>query len=109
MDSFNAKCLKIEKQKDGRWKESFEQIHNSKEMIELVGDGVEQVNISKYIKLYYSIEGIEKWNGVQSTYKNDSITEYMGSPLLLVECDDNVPIDITKETIDTIKANLVLF
>lgn len=109
MDSFNAKCLKIEKQKDGSWKESFEQIHNSKEMIDLVGDGVEQVNISKYIKLYYSIEGIEKWNGVQSTYKNDNLMEYMASPLLLVECDDTVPIDITHETIEEIKSHLMLF
>ena len=109
MGSFSAKCLKIEKQKDGTWKESYEQIHNSKEMIAIVGQGIEQVTISKYIKLYFSTEGIEKWNGVQSKYKNDVMTNYMASPLLLVECDDIKPIDITQETIDKIKTNLELY
>ncbi len=109
MESFSAKCMKIEKQQDGTWKETFEQIHNSKEMIEIVGQGVEQVNISKYIKLYFSTEGIEKWNGVQSKYRNGALTEYMASPLLLVECDDTKPIDITQDTIDEIKSNLELY
>ncbi len=109
MESFSAKCLKIEKQIDGTWKESFEQIHNSKEMIDLVGQGVEQVNISKYKKLYFSTEGISTWNGIQSKYKNGSTTEYMASPLLLVECDDTKPIDITQETIEEIKSNLELY
>ncbi len=108
-EHFDAKCVKLDRNEDGTWVESYERVHNSKEMIDIVGQGVEQVNISKYIKLYFSTEGVEKWNGIKSKYRNDGLTEYMAAPLLLVECDDNVPIDITQETIDTIKSHLELF
>ena len=109
MENFNARCLQLVRQEDETWKEVYHTVHNSKEMIDLVGQGVAQVNISKYIKLYYSTEGIEKMNGIYSKYMDDGIREFMASPLLLVECDDTKPIDITQQTIDTIKEHLQLY
>ena len=107
MENFNAKCLQLVRQEDGTWKEIYHTVHTDNEMGDLVGKGVAQVDISKYIKLYYSTEGIEKMNGIYSKYTKEGIREFMASPLLLVECNDTLPIDFTQKAIDIIKENLI--
>jgi hypothetical protein len=105
---FNAKAILLTKQ-DNEWHEK-EVIINSVDDIKNIfnphQDRVEQVNLSMFEKLYYSV-GFLTADGIDA--KVDDMNEdrsYLVSPLLLVQCDETKPINITKETLNSIKERI---
>lgn len=69
------------------------------------GDPVEQVNLSKYLKVIYSPRHLE--SGVLAKVTDlDGETHFMGSPILLVQCDEEKPIDMSEEALEEIKGHI---
>ena len=69
---------------------------------------VEQVNLSLNYKVYYSVGLLT--TGVEAHVKDkDGDISYMCSPLLLVECDNEKPVDISEEGLKTIEEAIDFF
>lgn len=68
---------------------------------------VTQVNVSLHEKVYYCSYLI-KPTGIEATIIDEITGEkfYMCSPLLLVQCDNIKPIDITEDCYENIKARI---
>lgn len=101
---FSAKAI-VMKYENNKWVE-FEPIIKSisdiRGQFHPFEDSVTQVNLDKNRKIYYNVNFMTE--GVQARVVDDEDTlHYMCSPLMLVQCDDTKPIDITEEIKNSIK------
>lgn len=64
---------------------------------------VVQINLSKYYKIYFSTDSFGSSCIDAKVIDEGNTTHYMFAPLLLVKCDDEVPVKITSDDIETIK------
>ena len=107
--TYNAKACVLTKE-DGNWLESTVKIFNRQSFLDVfkTRDTLEQVDLDKYKKVYYCSSNITTEVLSKVTDVNGE-THYMGSPLILVECDDMKPIDITDKVKEEIKERLELY
>ena len=106
---FNVNAVLLERDDKGVWSEKNVCIDSIDSMKELVANDLTQVNFSKYEKVYFASSTIEGYGQiVAKTHDCNGETFYMGAPLLLVQCDDEKPIDISEEIYSKIKERLVL-
>lgn len=104
MFDFNATAILMEKVNDA-WTEKEIEIKNVqslREVFEPHNDNIEQVNLDKYRKVYYSMGFLNEGIDAKLIDMNDE-THYMVSPLLLVQCDDSFPKKISPEVAESIK------
>lgn len=87
-----------------RWvdgKESEYEIRSADDIRNFLGDGVSvtQVNLSKYHKVYYSMEMLERYGIVDCKVVDmNGDTHFMHTPLLYVKCDDSEPVCICEQS-----------
>ena len=102
--SFNASALLLKKN-DGVWCEDKVEINSVNDILKIFipyENNVAQVNINKYLKVYYCVQFIT--DGIEARVTDmDCTTHYMSSPLLLVECDDDKPIKLSDEALKKLK------
>lgn len=66
-------------------------------------DSIIQVNIDKYRKVFYNY-GFLDGKGVAAKVRDmDGEMHYMCSPILIVQCDDEKPINIESDVLNSIK------
>lgn len=107
---FNAKATLLTKNEHDIWDESEVVISSIDSMKTIVGNDIFQVDLSKFEKVYYSPSSISK-RGQISSVVIDGFGErfFMGDILLVVQCNDEKPVDISEETLKSIKERLVLY
>ena len=106
---FNAKVLLLKKV-EKTWIDEVAVVTSVSDMRALIGDDITQVNLSKYEKVYYSPDSIGVRGEVSAMVKDvDGDRHFMGDILLLVECNDEKPVDITEETLTKIKEAIELY
>ena len=96
---------------DGVWSEEEVFVHDTQEIKNLVGVGLKltQVNLSRYMKVFYCLDNIEKLAEPQMQARvidEDGDMQFMVSPILICQCDDTNPINLTKEIEETIKSTI---
>ena len=94
---------------DGIWSEKEVFVHDTQEMKDLIGVGMKptQVNLSRYMKVFYCLDNIEKLEEPRMQARvvdEDGDVQFMVSPILICQCDDTNPINLTKEIEETIKS-----
>ena len=110
LEKYDAKACVLTRDNNGTWNESFVNVSNRQSFLDVfkTRDTLEQVNLDKYRKVYYCSSNIK--DEILSKVKDmEGETHYMGSPLILVECDDVKPIDITDKVKEEIKERLELY
>lgn len=109
--SFCAKAILKEKIAENNWtsKEvTIDSVQSILDIFEPYQKDVEQVNLSLNSKVYYSI-GLMK-DGVDAIVKDqDDDRQFMCSPLLLVECDSEKPIDISYKMLKSMEEAIDFF
>ena len=71
-------------------------------------DDVEQVNLSLYSKVYYAVRLMK--NGLEAKVTDEGGTNhYLVSPILLVECDNEKPIDISDKMLKEMEEKITYF
>lgn len=102
---FNAKVVLMKKE-DEKWTESIaviKSIDDLKGVFHPFENETTQVDIDKYRKVYYNY-GFLGNDGVAAKVKDiDDNMHYMCSPLLIVQCDDEKPINIESDILNSIK------
>lgn len=108
--TYDAKACVLTRDEKGNWTESFTRVSNRQSFLDVfkTRDTLEQVNLDKYRKVYYCSSNITT-SILSKLTDMEEQTHYMGSPLILVECDDIKPIDITDKVKEEIKERLELF
>ena len=102
---FNAKAVLVEKSNDG-WTDSDVIINSVDDIRNCFKFEIAEVRIDKYRRLYYTISE----DGVQAKIKDeDGNMHYMSSPLLIVQCDDEKPINISNNILNSIKETIDFF
>ena len=107
---FNAKALLLNKE-NGEWKErevTIKSVADIRAIFAPYESNVDQVNLDRYRKVYYSM-GFLKHCIEARTVDMDDNRAYLVSPLLLVQCDDEKPIDLTEEVLQSIKNSIDFF
>lgn len=109
-EEYNAKVCVLTKDENGTWKESTAKVFNRQSFLDVfkTRDTLEQVNIDVHRKVYYCSSNITTQILGKVKDVNDNM-HYMGSPIMLVECDDVKPVDITDKVKEEIKERLELF
>lgn len=109
--SFCAKAVLKEKVDENTWSSkevTIDSIQSILDIFEPCQKNVKQVNLSLNSKVYYSV-GLMK-DGVDAVVKDqDEDREFMCSPLLLVECDSEKPIDISNEMLKSMEEAIDFF
>lgn len=108
--TYDAKACVLTRDENGNWIESFTRVSNRQSFLDVfkTRDTLEQVNLDRYRKVYYCSSNITT-SILSKVTDMEEQTHYMGSPLILVECDDVKPIDITDKVKEEIKERLELF
>lgn len=98
---FKATAILKTRSIEGVWTNSSVVIESVEGIKNLFKNGnPTQVNLSKFLKVYYSVDDISDYGCiVAKTIDMSGETCFMGAPLLFVECDDAKPIDITEEAL----------
>ena len=109
--TFDAEAVLLVRSESGTWSEKRVKITSVGQLKLLVGEGysVEQVNVDKYHKIYYSLVNLEKYGSITAHYKSDEELHMMSAPILLVQCDDSKPVDIMPDSLKKMKEMLDLF
>lgn len=109
--SFCAKAILKEKVAENKWTSKEVTISSIQDILDIFNPcqkDVEQVNLSLYSKVYYSV-GLMK-DGVDAIVKDqDDDRQFMCSPILLVECDNEKPIDITDKMLNSMEEAIDFF
>lgn len=108
--TFCAKAVLLTRGEDGWKKEevTLKSVEGLRGIFKPFESRVSQVNISKYLKVYYCLDFIK--DGMDArTVDMDGDTSYMVSPLLLVECDDEKPINISESCLETLLDSIDFF
>lgn len=110
LEKYDAKVCVLTRDDKGTWNESVANVSNRQSFLDVfkTRDTLEQVNLDKYRKVYYCSSNI-KDEILSKVTDMEEETHYMGSPLVLVECDDAKPIDITAKVKEEIKERLELY
>lgn len=107
---FNAKALLLKKE-NGEWKEeeiTIKNVVDIRAVFTPYESTVDQVNLDRYRKVYYTMGFLK--DGIDArTVDMDDNRAYLVSPLLLVQCDDEKPIDLTEEVLQSIKNSIDFF
>lgn len=107
---FNAKALLLKRTNEG-WVEeeiTIDSVNDILKIFKPFENDVSQVNINTFMKVYYCIKFLE--DGIQAKVTDMNCeTHYMVSPLLLVECDSSKPIDLTEETLKSMKDTILFY
>jgi hypothetical protein len=100
--SFNAKAILLKKdtKNENNWVSEYVRLQNVddiKNIFQPHQSEMEEIYLSDKVRVYYSIGFLE---GGVDVRVNDSKNDYhyASSPLLLVECDNTKPVDITEDT-----------
>lgn len=105
--SFNANAVLL-KRDDTTWTEErvkITSVDDIRKIFTPYQSDVSQVNIDKYQKVYYCVKFMK--TGVEAKVTDENCeTHYMVSPLLLVECDDIKPVDISNEVLEKLKDSI---
>ena len=109
--TFNADAVLMVRDMDGNWKEKKVKVTSVEQLKMLVGKGyvVEQINVDKYHKIYYSLAELEKYGKITAHYRTDEEFHMMSAPILLVLCDDVKPINITSDALTKMKEMINLY
>lgn len=108
--TYNSKAVVLTRKENGEWVESTTRVFNRQSFLSVFNteDTLTQVDLDRYRKVYYCTSNIK--NEILSKVRDiNGETHFMGSPLLLVECDETKPIDITDKIKEEIKERLELF
>lgn len=112
MQTFNsAKCIALFNT-DGKW---VSQAHNISSVDDILNffspceKSVEQINLDKYHKVYYSPDKIDSRGIMGITTDSEDERKMLTSPLLLVYCDDIQPINMTETAEKFIRDKLTLY
>lgn len=108
---YDAKAVVLERDEQGEWKEREVRVFNRKSFLDVFKDDrdtLTQVNLDRHRKVYYCSSNIKTEILSKVRDENEEMF-YMGSPLLLVECDDINPIDIRDEVKEDIKREIELY
>ena len=109
--TYDAKAVVLERDEEGNWKEREVRVFNRKSFLDVFKDErdtLTQVNLDRHRKVYYCSSNIKTEILSKVRDENEEMF-YMGSPLLLVECDDINPIDIRDEVKEEIKREIELY
>lgn len=109
--TYDAKAVVLERDEEGKWKEREVRVFNRKSFLDVFKDErdtLTQVNLDRHRKVYYCSSNIKTEILSKVRDENEEMF-YMGSPLLLVECDDINPIDIRDEVKEEIKREIELY
>ena len=94
------------KKEDEKWVETcinIRSVDDLKGVFHPFEDDTTQIDIDKYRKVYYNIKFLGK-EGVDAKVKDcDGDLHYMCSPILIVQCDDEKPVNITPDILNSIK------
>lgn len=108
---FKAKAILKVKDKEKGWltKEVIiDSIKAIRDIFTPEQDSVEQVNLSLNSKVYYSVRLMKE--GVDAkVVDQDGDMQFMCSPILLVECDDTKPIDISDKMLKEMEEVIVFY
>lgn len=106
--NYNAKAVLLTRDSNGNWEETEKFVSSRDDFLVLFGDGLTQVNLSKYFKLYYDSSDFE--NGVMARCKDINDEDYfLSGKILFVLCDDEKPIDITDEALKNMRKIVTLY
>lgn len=98
--NFSAKAIMLIRNNEGKWVESEVIIQSADDIREVFSpfkEDVTQVDLNVHEKVYYSICNLkDSINAHARDFENTM--HFMVSPLLLVSCDDEKPIDMTEES-----------
>ena len=106
-----AKGLLLEKTEQG-WSEKYVDLLEPMDILKVLGTdkkGITQVDIDKYRKVFYSMTNLDKYGSITAMMDANEERWYMVSPLLLVECNDNEPILLSKRVETEIKDLITLY
>lgn len=100
--NFNASGVVLTKECDGSWSEKTVELHNIDDIRRVFHPfetDVTQVNISRQLKLYYSMNFLFEGKCTEAKVKDEKGNRnFLVSPILLLECDANdVPMVLTEE------------
>ena len=108
---FKAKSILKVKDKEKGWisKEVIvDSVRAIRDIFAPEQDGVSQVNLSLNSKVYYSVRLMK--DGVDAkVVDQDGDMQFMCSPILLVECDDTKPIDISSEMLKSMEDSIIFY
>lgn len=99
---YNAKAVLLTRDSSGNWEELIKIVSSREDFEFLFGAGLTQVNLSKYYKLYYDSYDFDDGVKARCNDMNDE-TYFLSGKLLFVLCDDEKPVDITDEAIESMK------
>lgn len=96
---------------EGSWSETEVFLHTVDDIRDSVGVGMKttQVNLSRNMKVFYCLGNAELMDDPKIQAKvtdMEGTVHYMVSPILLCECNDFRPIDLSKEIEETIKSTI---
>ena len=111
---FKARGLVLTRDVDGEWEEeevTYENIEGLRDLLSPHDDSITQVNISRYVKLLYSIDFMtDKMNTEAKIRDMNGDQHFLVSPLVIIECGNNdLPMDITETCKDKVMSMLVRF
>jgi hypothetical protein len=107
--TFDAKAVVLTKTENG-WEKSYKtlkSVDDIKKTFTPHEDNVTEVHLDKYRRVYYSLGFLT--DGVEAKILQEEDTHFMASPLLLVYCDDEKPVDITDETLKSIEESIEFY
>lgn len=106
--SFCAKAILKERVAENNWTSrevTISSVQDIRDVFKPYQDDVEQVNLSLNSKVYYCIGFMKE--GVEASVKDqDDDKHYMCSPLLLVECDSEKPVDISEKMLNSMEETI---
>lgn len=108
---FASGCL-MKRGEDGKWSEEIVSIDSVDDILDVFSPYqmyVEQVNLDRYRKVYYTVENLATQGVVAKIEDADGVLHFMASPLLLVQCNDEEPIRIEPSIKDSIINELKLY
>lgn len=108
---FASGCL-MKREEDGKWSEEIVNIDSIDDILDIFSPYqmyVEQVDLDKYRKVYYTVENLASQGVVAKIEDADGVLHFMASPLLLVQCNDKEPIKIESSVKDSIVNELKLY
>lgn len=95
MAVFDASAVLLKKNiAEDRWDKSTVRISSVDDIHKAVGGSATQVDLDKYHKVYYDASGFASSGVLVHVRDCQSNIQFLPSPILLVLCDDEKPIDL---------------
>ena len=105
-------CGLLLEYENNQWTEKYVDIKEAQDILTVLQTNkksITQVDIDKYRKVFYSMDNLERYGSISAKIDAHEERWYMVAPLLLVECNDNEPIMLSKKVEEEIKELITLY